>query len=91
MKKWLIGIVGSIAVVVLAGWIFREPLMAAVVDRMTANMFVAEDADSYDPGIAVGERLPAVRALHDGTEVVDLNRFAGPKGMVLFVNRSVDW
>ena len=65
MKKRYIAL--TIVAVAASGiYAFHEPLMAAVIDRMTANMYVASDTDAYDPGVAVGQPMPAIRALLDG-------------------------
>ena len=72
-------------------YVFRAPLLEAVADRMTADMFVARDTDSYDPGVAAGQSFPAIRARYQDREVADIGEFMGPRGMVIFVNRSVDW
>jgi hypothetical protein len=82
---------GVVLVLVLGGYLFREPLMNAIVERMTADMFVTADTDDYDPGVATGEKLPAIRARHDGAEITDIRRFMGTNGTVLIANRSVDW
>ncbi len=91
MRKWLIATVTALAVVVLGGYVWRDPLMGALAERMTAHMFVARDDDAYDPGIAVGAHVPALRALHRDREIADLDAFMGTRGLALFVNRSVDW
>jgi hypothetical protein len=90
--KRILGI--SVAVLVVAGigiYAFREPLKSAAMDRVTSNMFVATDDDTYDPGVSVGQPLPAVRATYRDSEVTQLGQFAGANGMVVYVNRSVDW
>jgi len=90
MKKLQIALL--VVVATAAGiYTFREPLMNVVVERLTADMFVAQDTDAYDPGVAVGDPLPALRARFDGREVTQLGEMMGAKGTVLFVNRSVDW
>jgi hypothetical protein len=91
MKRWLIGIVGVVAVLAFGGYVFREPLMNAMFERMTANMFVAKDDDPYDPGLAVGASVPALRARYQGQVVTDIGTVMGPRGLALFLNRSVDW
>ena len=80
-------------VVVLAGgaYLFREPLMAEVFDLVTADMFVAVDTDAYDPGIAIGEPFPSIRARYRGEEITTVTPFMGENGMILVANRSVDW
>ena len=91
MKRVLIGIVALFAVAGAGLYAFREPLLAAAMDRMTANMFVAKDTDSYDPGLAVGETFPAIRARYQDRVVTGIGELMGPRGMVIYVNRSVDW
>jgi hypothetical protein len=91
MRKWLLGAVAALAIVAIGGYAFREPLFDALAERMTANMFVASDTDSFDPGLAVGERLPALHAIHRGREIDDIGPMMGAKGLALFLNRSVDW
>ena len=90
-----VGIGAVLAVAVAAGAAFKEPLQAAVVDRITADMFVAQDADSFNPGVAAGQRFPALKArLTDGVsgrQVASIGEFMGTRGVVVFVNRSVDW
>ncbi len=90
MKKRYIAL-GIVAAAAVAIYAFREPLTAAAVDRMTANMYVPADTDAYDPGVAVGQPMPAIHALLAGREVTDVGEFMGAKGLVIFVNRSVDW
>ena len=63
----------------------------AMVERLTADMFVEADTDAFDPGIAVGSALPTLRALHAGREVTNLDGMTGSRGTVFIVNRSVDW
>jgi len=91
MKK-VLGVVAAVLVVAgIAVYAFREPLMGAMFERMTANMFVARDDDAYDPGIAVGTEVPPLHARYRDQEVTQLDDFMGSKGLVVFVNRSVDW
>lgn len=55
------------------------------------NMFLDEDTDSFDPGLAIGEPFPAIRAIHDGQEITNLDAFMGERGVALFAVRSADW
>ena len=55
------------------------------------NMFLDEDTDSFDPGLPVGTQFPAIRAIYDGQEINDIERFFGDKGAVFLAMRSVDW
>lgn len=89
-RKLLIAL--GVLVAVFGGlYAFREPLMAAAIDRMTAHMFVARDDDPFDPGIAIGQTFPPISARLGAREVTQLDEFAGSKGLAIFVNRSVDW
>ena len=89
-RRLLIGLatVGMLAVGVYA---LREPLLAFAIDRLTAHMFVARDDDPFDPGVAIGEPFPPIRAQIDGRELTRPDQFSGEKGLAVFVNRSVDW
>ena len=91
MKKVLGALIAVVVAVGVGIYVFREPLKSAAMDRVTAHMFVARDDDAYDPGVAVGQPLPAIRATYRDGEVTRLGQFAGARGMVLYVNRSVDW
>lgn len=55
------------------------------------NMFLDEDTDNFDPGLPIGAEFPAIRAVHDGEEITDIDRFFGDKGAVFLAMRSVDW
>ena len=59
--------------------------------KALADMFVARDTDSYDPGVAVGEVFPAIRARYQDREITDVGEVKGPRGLVIYVNRSADW
>ena len=90
MKK-LAGVVIVLGVLGALVYAFRDPLLAADADRMTAHMFVARDTDDYDPGVPVGAMLPAIRARYQDHEITGLGDFMGKRGLAIFVNRSVDW
>lgn len=91
MKKVLIGVAAFVMVAGVGIYAFRAPLLEAATDRMTANMFVARDTDAYDPGVAVGQPFPAIRARYQDRELTDVGEFTGSRGTVVYVNRSVDW
>ena len=52
--KILLIVVGVLIVLAGGMYAFREPLFAAVTERMTADMFVPKDDDAYDVGVAIG-------------------------------------
>lgn len=91
MKKFLVGLLTLVIVGGIGIFAFRAPLTEMLTERMTANMFVVEDLDQFDPGVAVGRPLPLLLASHNGTRVTNLNPFMGQQGAVLYAVRSVDW
>ena len=91
MKKFLISLAGFLVVAAVGIYIFRGPLIAALEAPMTANMFITEDSDSFDPGLAVGAPFPAIRASYQGREITDIDQFIQDKGAIVVANRSADW
>lgn len=91
MKKFL----KITLVILLAGgaclYLFREPLREAAYARLTANMFVAADDDTFDPGPVLGSRFPGIRAFYQGRELKLINQFAGNNGTVFIASRSLEW
>jgi len=91
MKKILI----SVAIILVAGvisiYLFRESLVVFAKEKLTQDMFITEDEDQYNPGIAVGETFPNIRAWYHQVEKQDLQEFMGAEGLLVFMNRSVDW
>ena len=55
------------------------------------DVFISADTDSFDPGLAVGEQFPSIRALYQGQEISDIDAFIRDKGAVFIAQRSVDW
>ena len=90
MKKLLLVLL-SLGVIGTTLYTFRTPLKEALFARITADMFVAQDTDDFDPGIQVGEMFPAILARYQNTEVKSLEAFMGEKGLAVFFVRSVDW
>ena len=91
MKKFL---VVTIAVLLMAAaliYLFREPLKEMAVARLTADMFVDADQDSFDPGPATGSQFPGFRATYQGRDVSLIDEFAGARGTILIASRSLDW
>ena len=67
---------------------FTQPLQA---QPDLDNMFLEEDTDLFDPGLPIGAQFPAIRAIHEGQEIDNIEQFFGDKGTVFFAVRSVDW
>ena len=91
MKRILISTVIVIVTGVTSIFLFREPIAVFAKEALTTDMFVDVDEGRFSPGIVVGEKFPSIRALYQQMEKQDLQEFMGPTGLVVFVNRSVDW
>jgi hypothetical protein len=91
VKNFLLASLVGVAVAGTSAVLFREPLLAAAGDAITADMFVAANAATLDIGVPVGEPFPQIRAMHDGHLVESVARFLGPNGLVLVANRSAVW
>lgn len=91
MKKPLLLIACLVVLLIVVGWIFREPLQQVAYDTLTEDMFVSADDDTFDPGPVVGSDFPGVNATWQGREIRLLDEFAGPGGTVLLATRSADW
>lgn len=72
-------------------YLFRDSIAVYAKEKLTANMFIPEDRDQFNPGIGIGEKFPAIRAWYRQTEKLDLQEFMGSQGLIVFMNRSVDW
>ena len=91
MKKILIS---TSAVLLIAGtllYLFREPLKEVAFARLTQDMFVAQDNDSFDPGPALGSHFPGLHATYKDREVTLIEEFAGPNGTAFIASRSLNW
>jgi hypothetical protein len=91
MKKFLLGLIGGVTILAIAGYVFRGPLMESAKEKITKDMFISADADSFDVGLPGGATFPAINALYRGEVVSDMGEFIGDRGMVFIANRSVDW
>lgn len=91
MKKTVIIIVSVALAAAALVYILREPLKQAAYDRLTADMFVSDDRDDFDPGPAIGSHFPGLRAIYQNREVTLLEEFGGTRGTVLIASRSLDW
>ncbi len=61
------------------------------ISRMGDEIFVPEDADAFSPGVQIGERFPAIRALYEGEEVTSIDPFMKDRGAIFIAVRSVNW
>ncbi|MEM8563874.1 MAG: redoxin domain-containing protein [Pseudomonadota bacterium] len=91
MNRSLIAVVIVTAGLIVCGYVYREQLTSAAMAKLTEDMFVMEDSDSFDPGPAVGSRFPGLRALHRGKQITLLDDFAGDNGTLLIASRSIEW
>jgi len=91
MKKALIIIAAVLLITASLAYLFREPLKEIAFARLTQDMFVASDDDSFDPGPALGSRFPGLHALYQGREISLIEEFAATNGTVFIASRSLDW
>ena len=91
MRKILV----TLACVLVVGggglYIFDDQVREIIYEIITTDMFVSSDDDSFSPGLAVGERFPAIKAIYQEREVDSVRQFVRDKGMVLIASRSADW
>lgn len=67
------------------------PNQSAPPEDRFANMFVTDVTDSFNPGVQVGTQFPAIRAMYQGEEIKNIDRFIRDKGAIFIAMRSVDW
>ncbi len=79
----MLGVVGVLAVAAVGLFVF--------IQYSLSNMFLTEDTDGFDPGLAIGETFPSIRAVYEGREIGDIDAFMRDKGAVFIAVRSVDW
>tara|TARA_R110002073_G_scaffold265820_1_gene428867 strand:- start:30 stop:671 length:642 start_codon:yes stop_codon:yes gene_type:complete len=91
MKSIIRVVLPLLILLLLLGYLFREPLKELAFARFTQDMFVAADTDNFDPGPAVGSQFPGLQATYNGRTVTLIDEFAGPRGTVFIASRSVDW
>ncbi len=77
------------AVLTAALLLVAQPSVAQ--ERDFSKIFLDEDSDTFDPGLAIGEQFPAIRALYDGREIDNIDVFMRDKGAVFLAVRSADW
>jgi len=91
MKKAFLTVISVLLVVGGGIYMFRGQLWEVAKNAITSDMFIAEDTDNFDPGLAIGTPFPAIRATYQGKEITDVRPFIHDKGMVFIANRSADW
>ena len=74
-----------------------RPVLLALLLSTTPSM-AQETFDSHDPlddnmltGPALGEKIPAFRAVDQNGQAWDFDSIKGPKGALLLFYRSADW
>lgn len=87
IKKILVTVVSVVVLAVGSAFLFKDQL----IGMMTEDMFVAGDTDSFNPGLAIGDTFPAIRAVYHGSEINSVSEFIPDKGMIFIANRSADW
>ncbi len=92
MNRILSVLVSGFAIAVAGSFALMDPLLAQQGQpRNFDDIFIAEDSDSFDPGLSVGAQFPPIRALYQGREITEIDEFVRDKGAVFIANRSVDW
>ena len=71
----------------------ETPKMPEMLDMSGrfADMFVSEVTDTFNPGLQIGDRFPAIRAVYQGEEITTIDRFIRDRGAIFIAARSVDW
>lgn len=87
LKKILFTSVSLIVLVVGGAFLFKDQLMGL----MTDDMYLTADTDNFDPGLAVGDTFPSIKAIYNGSEISSVDSFVHDKGMIFIANRSADW
>jgi peroxiredoxin len=77
--------------VLVLGYLLREPLKELATAQLTQDMFVAGDYDEFDPGPAVGSHFPGLQASYQGRTITLIEEFAGANGTAFIASRSFDW
>lgn len=71
----------------------ETPAMPEMLDMSGrfADMFITEITGDFNPGLQIGDRFPAIRAMYEGEEITSIDRFIRDKGAIFIAARSVDW
>ncbi len=71
--------------------LFGGKIIGVIEGPVTSGMFVSEDTDTFSPGLPIGARFPAIRALYQGQEITGIDQFIGDRGAIFIAVRSTDW
>jgi len=88
MKKNWRYLAGGMALMAALAQAWSPQLMA---QPNLDEMFIAEDTDGFDPGLAIGDQFPPIRALYQDEEISSIDGFMGERGAIFIANRSADW
>ncbi|MFK7975532.1 MAG: hypothetical protein AB8C02_05315 [Halioglobus sp.] len=91
MKTFFASLAGFIIVAGGLGYLFKDSLWETAQQAITKDMFIAADADTFDPGLAIGAIFPPIRAIHQGEQISSIENFSGDKGLLFIANRSASW
>lgn len=94
IKKILLSLASLLAIAVVLGFVFKEPLKEIVYREVAKDMFIEADDDSFEPGVSgsyVGDQFPAVSVMYSGAELSSLSQFEGTRGLIVMFSRSVLW
>ena len=98
LKKILIGFIAVLGLALVAvmldmspNRLFGDSKPKDTERAVTDNMFVSEDTDGFSPGLPAGGRFPAIRAVYQGQEINNIDRFVEDRGAVFIAVRSTDW
>ena len=75
---------GRVLIILLSG-------VFALGPSAQAQSAPAQAAAAIPTGPAIGEKIPAFRALDQNGRMQDFDSIRGPKGAVIVFNRSTDW
>lgn len=86
-KKLLFTFAIGLLVLGTGAFLFKDQALA----QLKKDMFVAADADAFEPGVRTGEAFPEIKAIHNGEKITSVESFARDKGMIFIANRSASW
>lgn len=84
-------VLGLVLALLAAVWLATQnqpDILARIYQWQTRGMFVTSDADTFDPGPALGSHFPGVQAVYQNRPISLLQPLAGRQGLMLAVLRS---